>query len=81
MFPKVLCVCGRQSGCYFDAFSELKRKKYQDYCKEHGIEDIHPEYSKYRINLELGDILDMLGIERECCRVTLLTQVLFRELY
>ena len=81
MFSKVVCACGRQSGCYFGAFYKMKEDKYHEYCKEHGIEDMKPDYAKYRINLPLGQILDTLGIERECCRVTLLSQVLFRELY
>jgi DNA-directed RNA polymerase subunit N (RpoN/RPB10) len=80
MYPYILCYCGKSLGHLFDLFNAMKRERY---IEEFGEESFDPTMIAVitRLQVELGDILDSLHLHKDCCRVRMLTQVEFKEVY
>lgn len=80
MYPPVVCFCGRELGCLYELFHILRCIRYSE---EFGDEVIDPSILGLMgdLKIELGDILDDLGIHMECCRSRMLTWVEIKELY
>lgn len=81
MFPYIVCYCGRSLGDIYPVFKEMRKQRYQEYLKKDSDIEIVKLMTSTKIDVKLGDILDALNINCECCRVRLLTQVEYSEYY
>lgn len=86
MFPYVVCPsCGWCIGQISPLFDAMRKDRYAAALKEKGIDVDTANHemiqSNEGVSVELGDILDKLGVRMECCRVKLLTQVQFYSIY
>lgn len=80
MYPYIVCHCGRAIGNLYDLFLAVKRERLAEEFGEEIIDPIMIAVVK-DIQIELGDILDDLHLYNQCCRVRMLTQVEFKEVY
>jgi DNA-directed RNA polymerase subunit N (RpoN/RPB10) len=80
MYPLIVCYCGREIGCLYPLYSELRRRKI---FAELGDVDIDPDVAIFtpELQVEMGDILDQLNLKLQCCRARMLTQVPFYDVY
>lgn len=79
MFPYITCFCGCPIGDIYDIFKAMRYAAFKA-----ANSDIDPAMigiSVEDLTVELGNILTMLHVKRECCRVRMLTQIEFKELY
>lgn len=65
MYPYITCFCGRPLGHLYPAFRALCAKH------QHGARAAEP----------IGYILDQLGLNKECCRVRIMTGAEFKDYY
>jgi DNA-directed RNA polymerase subunit N (RpoN/RPB10) len=80
MFPCIICLsCGNDIGSIYALFSTLKKRQIAQ--KYGNVEDPAMVQALGDLNIELGSVLDDLGVKRVCCRTKLLTQKLFQEYY
>lgn len=79
MFPYVLCSCGRDIGCLHRLFSEMRKDKLKE--KYGSVIDASMLQATSDLEIELGQILDDIGVTTICCRTKLLTQKLFVDVY
>ncbi len=82
MFPFIVCYCGRSIGDLYDAFSLMKAAAYKEFYELHG-DNIDPERIPISesVHLELNSICEQLGLTNECCKIRMLCQVTFKEVY
>lgn len=82
MFPYVTCWCGRSLGDLFPLYTEMKRRKYEEYNKKHGV-NIKPTRVPISsdVRVDVGDILDKLHVHTDCCRARLISQIEYKEYY
>ena len=79
MFPYILCYCGCALGHIYDVFLVIKRERLAE---EFGDSVFDPTMiAIVGIHVDLGDILDDLQIHNDCCRVRIMQQVEFKEVY
>lgn len=80
MYPYIVCCCGRSIGDLFDVFSAMRSELYLITFGQTKFDPallpIMPD-----LKVELGEILDNLHLHHDCCRVRIMTQVEFKELY
>jgi len=81
MYPFILCSCGNSIGDLYELFQAMKFDKQQAYFEAHAI-DVDPAILPIvdDIDISVGDILDQLNIRLECCRVKIMTQVMFKDM-
>lgn len=80
MFPPIVCFCGRSIADICDLFKALKAEKLASIG---GRDNILPEMLAFteEANVEMGDILDALHLNLECCRSRLLGLVEYKNVY
>ncbi len=81
MYPYIVCTsCGREIGCLYTMFCEMRRDLF---VSEFGDIDIDPALIPLTqdFQVELGSILDSMGLTMSCCRTKMISQVEFKELY
>jgi DNA-directed RNA polymerase subunit N (RpoN/RPB10) len=80
MYPYIVCYCGRALGHLYDVFNTIRRERLAE---EFGEEALDPTMIAIiqDVQIELGDVLDQLHLHNECCRVRMITQVEFKEVY
>jgi DNA-directed RNA polymerase subunit N (RpoN/RPB10) len=80
MYPYIVCFCGREIGCLYEAYLEMCKDLY---VSEFGDMVIDPALisltQEFQINT--GEILTSLGLKLECCRARIMTQEEFKKLY
>lgn len=81
MYPYVVCYCGRSLGDLYDLFCAMRLSKYAEIYPETGGIDPSLLATAEDGRVELGDVLDALGLHLDCCRVRMITQVEYKELY
>lgn len=87
MYPLIVCTCGRAIGDLYEAYAAMRDELYRAaYEKEGGIgydPSMIPLIGDITSGVGLTDILDMLGLTKECmcCRDYMLTQVIFVDIY
>ena len=81
LFP-VVCTCGRSIGDLHPIYTVLRQQVIDAELKKIG-RNIDPDQTQLATDFhpQLGEILDNLGIELDCCRVRFLTNVEFNDLY
>jgi DNA-directed RNA polymerase subunit N (RpoN/RPB10) len=80
MYPPIVCFCGRSLGDLCDAFQLLKKRKIDIALAGKQIDPDFIHVST-QVNIQLGDILDALGVQMECCRARMLTYTEFKNYY
>lgn len=82
MIFTVVCHCGRSIGELYPIYTALRQEVMDRELAKLG-RDIAPDltYLATDFQPELGEILDNLGVELECCRTRFLTSVEFDDLY
>lgn len=82
MLCPVLCTCGKELNAYYAAFCQVRQEKMIEVMKNHPS-TILPEMMDISDELQpmLGEALDAMHMDRECCRQKLLTSVNFHEFY
>lgn len=82
MYPYVICFCGRPLGDLYDFFKAAREELMQQAHERLG-EKIKPMFMRTAddIKIQLKEVLDALNLHTECCRIHILTQVEFDELY
>jgi len=85
MYPPIICKCGRSLGDLFDVYKKIREDRIQADLEERiknkrkiVVENIKISADN---NIEMGDVLDKLKLDLDCCRDSLLTWVEFKELY
>lgn len=87
MYPLILCYCGRALGDLYEAYAAMRDELYRKAYEAEGGSGydpiLIPLIGDITHSIELGDILDMLGLtkECECCRTQMMTQVMFTDVY
>jgi len=82
MYPVVRCMsCNNSLGEFHECFQILKNHKYSKEINKLGAIGEKKLYSQIELNdlieIDVADIFEYLGIERWCCRKTLLTVTTF----
>lgn len=81
MFTYIVCFCGMPLGDIADAYKALRMRKLMKYYKIIGY-NIDPSMLAISdMGIHEGKLLDSLGLDQECCRTRIMTQVEFKELY
>lgn len=76
--PPVLCFeCGHLLGDKYELFTTINQSKNPPFVSNQSI-DIAASNRK---NIAMGDVLDTLGITRQCCRMHMLTYMNFIPFY
>lgn len=86
MFPYIVCPsCGFPIGSLWPAFSAIRADMHLAALREKGIDpklaNLPMLESNEGVTVAMGEVLTGLGIRSECCRVKMLTQVLFKDVY
>lgn len=82
MYPYVRCYCGRSIGDLYDIYTSIKLARYQEvYEKSDYVYDPKTMALNTRIQVEMGDVLDALGLKMECCRARMITQIEFKDFW
>jgi hypothetical protein len=82
MLEVIICSCNKNLGCIIDLY---------DYC----FEIIKKDFKQKKVNqvaidrvmwdpkwtVEVGSLMDLLHIERECCRVNVLSKIKVSQLH
>lgn len=80
MYPRVACItCGQELGCLHVIYEEEKRRL----LNEAKIDDQYLEdmILDTQTNIEMGEILDKLGLIFPCCRRDLLTPIYLEQYF
>lgn len=84
MYPYIVCFCGRSLGDIYDLFMAMKAAKRSDAYSKGGLE-VDPNLLPISedVQVDLVDVFDELNMDKDvdCCRVRLMTQVQFKEMY
>lgn len=79
MYPKVVCNCGRSLGHVYPIFDAIRKERQAKLFEETGI---RPEFAHtVDMTVKMGDVLDDLGVQRQCCRADLISQVTLEDIY
>jgi DNA-directed RNA polymerase subunit N (RpoN/RPB10) len=72
----ILCTCGKNVGSHIDLYNFCAEKIKRDF-RRANMPDVTADRTQWdsKWTLELGALLDILHIDRECCRVTMLCKV------
>lgn len=73
----ILCPeCGKCLACLYDLFLQMRQEKICEFLGETHV-DVDPTFLSIceSEGLQLGDILDKLGLETDCCRGHMIAQV------
>ncbi len=86
MFPYIVCLsCGRNIGSLWPAFKAMRADAHEAAVTAAGydVRTVNERIlaSSGAVTVELGEILDQLGINMECCRTKMLTQKPFYDYY
>lgn len=81
MYPYIVCFCGC---CLADVWYIFKKWRADIYAKVGS--DINPRVlamcdEEFGDKILLGEVLDSLGFDVECCRTRMMTMVEYREYY
>jgi DNA-directed RNA polymerase subunit N (RpoN/RPB10) len=82
MIFAITCHCGRSIGDLYPIYNALRQEVIDEELKSLG-RDISPDLTYLATDFQpkLGEILDKLEINLECCRTRFLTSVEFDDLY
>ena len=81
MYPWIICyTCGNDVGSLYEAYNLAVHKRLKAYHKEKNI-TVLPDFNFLTTSVPTGDILDKLGLRRECCRRCMLTCTWFKDYY
>ena len=82
MYPLILCYCGRCLSDIYDLYLELRNRRFATAYSALGM-DIDPVQIAIsgELDVSMEEDLDKLNLHLDCCRVHILTQVQFKELY
>ena len=81
MLCPVLCFsCGYPVGDVEDLFRHIRAARVRDVLAERGTAATQAAVDA-GLQVDCGDILDRLKIDRDCCRKTLVTAMVFRDYY
>jgi len=80
MYPYIVCYCGRSLGDLYDLFKELRAAEFR---KKFGKLEIDPGMiaTAEDLQVELDGVFKMLHLNLQCCRVRMMSQIEFKELY
>ncbi len=78
MYPYVVCFCGRTIGDLYDAFKELRKRKYMNLDSE-----VDPKLYAITesVQIDLVDVFEQLNLHMDCCRTRMNTLVEFKDIY
>lgn len=82
MYPYIVCFCGRSLGDIYDLFKAMKLVKYNAEYAKNDL-DVDPSLLAIseQVEVDLSDVFEALCIHTDCCRVRLMSQVEFKDLY
>lgn len=82
MYPYIRCFCSRSLGDKYELFKVMRLERYRDYFERTGIR-VSPNNIPLadNVRVEVGDILDQLGLTVTCCRTRMITQVEYEDEY
>lgn len=83
MYPHIICFCGRSLGDIYDLFKMLRAERYVAAYKRADAGAIDPAMLAITesIHVDISDILDMLHLHTDCCRMRMQTQVEINSIY
>lgn len=81
MYPRIICNCGRSLGDLYDLFSEIRKDIYKDQYATIGNIDPTLLAVTESMPIEMGVYLDKLKLFTSCCRVIMITQISFKEIF
>lgn len=81
MYPNIVCFCGNDIGSIYYAFTDARKDKF---LKKFGkqLDDVDPSMiaiSDY-YKMDLDDIFEQFHIDKECCRIRLMTNAQLNDL-
>jgi DNA-directed RNA polymerase subunit N (RpoN/RPB10) len=82
MYPYITCNCGNSIGDKYNAFKTLRQKEYEKHFKETGkyIDPVKLQYSE-SVKISLTGVFEALKITHQCCKIRLMTQVEYKNIY
>lgn len=81
MLVPVLCfTCGYPVGDVEDLFHHMRAARVRAVLAERGTVAAQAA-TDAGLQIDCGDILDRLGVEHDCCRMTLVTAMIYTDLY
>lgn len=82
MLCPVVCHCGKQLSAYYDAFKRMREERMEAVLSKHKGK-VTPDMISTSDDLqpELKDVLDAMRLDRDCCRMVILTSSDFTEYY
>ena len=80
MYPWIRCLCGMPLGDLYDIFVAIKTARY---VKILGNQEFDPYMLPITeaATVEMGDVLDAMGLRLDCCRGRMVGQVEFKSCY
>ena len=82
MYPHIICFCGRSLGDLYDIFKLLRAERYAAAYKAVG-RNIDPAMIGIieSLQVDIGDVFELLHLHLPCCRARIMTQVEFNSIY
>lgn len=76
MLETIICTCGKNIGSLIDIYDFCWEKIKHDYRTKH-VADIAVDRIQWdpKWNVEAGPLMDILHIDRECCRINMLAKI------
>jgi len=80
MLIPILCTCGKNISSYYEIFQLERIEKNKEIFKNHGNNVIPSMISTAdELQANMGEVLDKMHMNRDCCRQKMLTSVNFHE--
>ena len=80
MYPYILCVCGRSLGEHYDLFKEKRRAIYVEAFGDHVFDPTMLAIID-KLGVDFSSVFEDLHLTTECCKVKMMTQVEFKDIY